>query len=145
MCHTPTYASSSVVLVYMCPHMSRELSGGGWHVQLERTALDAAASGGRCAGANGGGAMLAKELGVCISTVAVRHSCRDACGVIVENLSAPPWKIVYSGDTRPCQALEAAGAGLASVVTGFSSASSVHVVVCTYTMAGEGSVTLTKL
>jgi ribonuclease BN (tRNA processing enzyme) len=80
-------------------------------VQLERTALDAAASGEQCAVADGGGAMLAKELGVCISTVAVRHSCRDACGVIVENLSAPPWKIVYSGDTRPCQALEAAGAG----------------------------------
>jgi hypothetical protein len=59
----------------------------------------------------GAGALLAKELEVCISTVGVRHSCRDACGVIVQNLSAPPWKIVYSGDTRPCAALEAAGAG----------------------------------
>jgi ribonuclease BN (tRNA processing enzyme) len=55
------------------------------------------------------GGLLAKELKIRLSTVAVRHSCRDACGVIVENLSSPPWKIVYSGDTRPCQALEAAG------------------------------------
>jgi hypothetical protein len=72
--------------------------------------------GGREGGGEGGGlevegsgGLLAKELEIRLSTVAVRHSCRDACGVIVENLSSPPWKIVYSGDTRPCSALEAAG------------------------------------
>ena len=71
---------------------------------------------------------------VCLATVGVRHSCRDACGVIVEDRStarnrmaasgvmdeqdrgapledrmAPVWKLVYSGDTRPSQVLEAAG------------------------------------
>ena len=31
--------------------------------------------------------------------------CRDACGVVVSNTSGTPWKIVYSGDTRPCQVM----------------------------------------
>jgi mRNA degradation ribonuclease J1/J2 len=41
--------------------------------------------------------LLAAELQVNISTVAVTHSCRHACAVVVDNLSTPPWKIVYSG------------------------------------------------
>ena len=94
-------------------HQGRELSGGGWLAVLKRRSVQqTAASRDKelC-----GKSMLANELGVCVSTVAVRHSCRDACGVIIEDLSSEvdktPWKVVYSGDTRPCQELEAAGSG----------------------------------
>eukprot|EP00198_Chlamydomonas_reinhardtii_P009600 XP_001698937.1 beta-lactamase protein [Chlamydomonas reinhardtii] len=41
-------------------------------------------------------------------SVAVHH-CRDAWGLVVEH--ADGWKLVYSGDTRPCPALVAAGRG----------------------------------
>ena len=55
--------------------------------------------------------LLADDLEVDIVTVPVRHSCRDACAVIVtsreevEGGGGPKWKIACSGDTRPCQAL----------------------------------------
>ena len=94
-------------------HQGRELSGGGWLAVLKRRSVQqtAAARDKELCGMS----MLAMELGVCVSTVAVRHSCRDACGVIIEDLSSEadktPWKVVYSGDTRPCQELEAAGSG----------------------------------
>lgn len=41
-------------------------------------------------------------------SIAVQH-CRDAWGLVVEH--GDGWKVVYSGDTRPCPALVAAGRG----------------------------------
>uniref|UniRef100_A0A6U2E235 ribonuclease Z n=1 Tax=Hemiselmis andersenii TaxID=464988 RepID=A0A6U2E235_HEMAN len=58
--------------------------------------------------------LLAEGLGVDVVTVPVKHSCRDACAVIVSDRCAEgetPWKIAYSGDTRPCQSLIDAGRG----------------------------------
>ena len=40
--------------------------------------------------------------------MAVEH-CRDAWGLVVEHVHG--WSLVYSGDTRPCKALAAAGHG----------------------------------
>ena len=40
--------------------------------------------------------------------MAVEH-CRDAWGLVVEHVHG--WSLVYSGDTRPCKALAAAGYG----------------------------------
>lgn len=42
------------------------------------------------------------------TSIAVEH-CRDAWALVVEHLSS--WSLVYSGDTRPCKALAAAGHG----------------------------------
>ncbi|CAL5221692.1 g3928 [Coccomyxa viridis] len=41
-------------------------------------------------------------------SVAVDH-CRDAWALVIEHVSG--WNLVYSGDTRPCKALSAAGRG----------------------------------
>ena len=40
--------------------------------------------------------------------MAVEH-CRDAWALVLEHVSG--WSLVYSGDTRPCKALAAAGRG----------------------------------
>ena len=37
------------------------------------------------------------------------HHCRDAYGLVLQHRAG--WKLVYSGDTRPCPALYAAGRG----------------------------------
>ena len=42
-----------------------------------------------------------------MQSVAVQH-CHDAYGLVLEHHSG--WKLVFSGDTRPCPALERAGA-----------------------------------
>jgi len=60
--------------------------------------------------------LLAGGLGVDVVTVPVKHSCRDACAVVVSGRPAEeggrsPWKVAYSGDTRPCQSLIDAGQG----------------------------------
>ena len=50
----------------------------------------------------------ALHAGVCrVQSVAVQH-CHDAYGLVLEHGSG--WKLVFSGDTRPCPALERAGA-----------------------------------
>ena len=43
-----------------------------------------------------------------LESVPVRH-CSDAYGIVLEHASG--WSLAYSGDTQPCAALAAAGAG----------------------------------
>ena len=43
-----------------------------------------------------------------MAAVPVNH-CRGAYGLVIQHASG--WKLVWSGDTRPCRALEAAGRG----------------------------------
>ncbi len=46
-------------------------------------------------------------------SVLVEH-CRDAWALVLEHVSG--WSLVYSGDTRPCQGLAAAGHGCTLLV-----------------------------
>ncbi|KNC83238.1 hypothetical protein SARC_04516 [Sphaeroforma arctica JP610] len=53
-------------------------------------------------------ASLRKQMGITLDCVGVIHT-KDATGVALSHESG--WKVVYSGDTRPCGKLAAAGAG----------------------------------
>jgi ribonuclease BN (tRNA processing enzyme) len=57
---------------------------------------------------------LADRLGLGLNAVGVQHSA-DAYG-LVATAAAGAWRFVYSGDTRPCAALEEAGRGATLLV-----------------------------
>ncbi|KAI8463748.1 MAG: beta-lactamase-like protein [Monoraphidium minutum] len=83
---------------------------GGWgpqaHPQAQPRAWGAAAGGGR---GGGGAAVMGARLGFSAwASVAVDH-CHGAFGLVLQHSQG--WKLVYSGDTRPCDRLVAAGAG----------------------------------
>lgn len=91
-----TYASFDSVL-YELVHNSRFHPGKEWVGAGPREVLKG---------------LLADDLQVDIVTVPVRHSCRDACAIVISSREERPdaagkplWKIACSGDTRPCQAL----------------------------------------
>lgn len=56
----------------------------------------------------------ADSIGLEVGTVRVLH-CPDAYGVVLRD-EVEHWKLVYSGDTRPCDALVDAGAGAALLI-----------------------------
>ncbi|KAG2447367.1 hypothetical protein HYH02_007695 [Chlamydomonas schloesseri] len=83
--------------------------GGGWPSPEWRSGGGGADAAWEVAQGRAAAAAVCGSLGlVRWQSVAVHH-CRDAWGLVLEH--ADGWKLVYSGDTRPCPALVAAGRG----------------------------------